>query len=163
QNDHFNPWGRTWWGGTPNGWHDNIHTTRSAICLTKENFVGYFYGADISADVLAQAMLLARCTFGVHLDMNPGLAGFEFYNVDMLSTFTPLGRPLQTDWEYEGGFRDLPDFRYRARRMIRGMREVNFPQYIHRDGRDFFYLTQRAVLPGANIPSMVSPSEPNEG
>jgi hypothetical protein len=163
EDEKFNPWGRTWWGGTPKGWHDEIHTTRSGICITKENFVGYFWGNDISADVLAEGMILARCAFGIHLDMNPGLAGFEFYNVQNASNFQPLGRPIQPDWEYEGSFKDLPDFHVRARRMIKGMSHMNFPQYIHRDARDFFYLTRRPELPGADLVSAVSPSEPGEG
>jgi len=163
QDEKFNPWGRTWWGGTPKGWHDEIHTTRSGICMTKENFVGYFWGNDISADVLADAMIMARCAFGVHLDMNPGLAGFEFYNVQNATNFQPLGRPVQPDWEYEGTFKDLPDFHVRARRMIKGMSHMNFPQYIHRDARDFFYLTRRPELPGADLVSPVQPPEPGEG
>lgn len=159
----FNPWGRTWWGGTPKGWHDEIHTTRSGICMTKENFVGYFWGNDISADVLAEGMILARCSYGIHLDMNPGLAGFEFYDVETAATFKPLGRPLQPDWEYEGVFKDLPDYHVRARRMIKGMSHMNFPQYIHRDARDFFYLTRRPELPGADLASIATPAQPGEG
>ncbi|MFO0676414.1 MAG: hypothetical protein U0169_07760 [Polyangiaceae bacterium] len=159
----WNPWGRVWWGGTPPGWSDNIHTTRSAVCMTKERFVGYFWGVNISAEVLANAMLAARCDYAVHLDMNPGLAGFEFYNVQPTSSFPSLGRPLQTDWEYEGTFRDLPDWKYRARRMIKGMAHINFPQYIHLDGRDFFYLTARAILPGPALAPVVTPGMPEEG
>ena len=34
QDGKFNPWGRNWWGGTPPGWPDQIHSARSAICLT---------------------------------------------------------------------------------------------------------------------------------
>jgi hypothetical protein len=151
QNDKFNPWGRTWWGGVPPGWQDTIHTTRSGICLTKENFVAYFWGDDISAEVLARGMLLARCAFGIHLDMNPGLAGFEFYNVQEAATWKPLGRPLQSTWEYEAKFKDMPGLQVRARRMVKGMGHINFPQYIHRDGRDFFYLTARPMLPGEEI------------
>lgn len=159
----YNPWGRTWWGGTPKGWHDEIHTTRSGVCMTKEGFVGYFWGNDISADVLAEGMILARCSYGVHLDMNPGLAGFEFYNVERSSDFKPLGRPLQPDWEYEGTFKDLPDFHVRARRMIKGMSHMNFPQYIHRDARDFFYLTRRPELPGKDLTSAMATPDPGEG
>jgi hypothetical protein len=85
--------------------------------------------------------------------MNPGLAGFEFYNVQNTANFQPLGRPLQPDWEYEGGFKDLPDFKFRARRMVKSMGHMLFPRYIHRDARDFFYLTARTVLPGAPITS----------
>ena len=159
----FNPWGRTWWGGTPPGWQDNIHTTRSGICSTKEGFVGYFFGADVSAEALARAMLQARCDYAVHLDMNPGLVGFEFYDVEPSASFQPLARPLQADWEHEGDFSALPGFRYRARRMIRGMSEQNFPQYIHLDGRDFFYLTRRPLLPGRDLAALVTPAEPGEG
>ncbi len=162
QNDRFNPWGRYWWGGTPPGWQDMIHTTRSGVCLTKENFVGYFFGNEISAEVLAQAMLAARCTFGIHLDMNPGLVGFEFYDVEPAEAMHPLGRPLQPDWEFEGPVTLLPAYRVRARRMVRSMVEVNFPKYIHLDSRDFFYLTERTLLPG---PELAVPGlrEPGEG
>jgi hypothetical protein len=159
----YNPWGRTWWGGTPPGWQDNIHTTRSGICLTKEHFVAYFYGGDVSADALAHAMIQARCDYAIHLDMNPGLVGFEFYDVEPAKTFAALGRPLQADWEHEGTFAALPDFRYRARRMIRGMSEQNFPQYLHLAGRDFFYLTRRPLLPGRNLVALAPPAQPGEG
>ena len=160
QNGKFNVWGRTWWGGTPIGWPDNIHTTRSGVCLSKEGFVGYFYGQDIAPEALAQAMLAARCELGVHLDMNPGLAGFEFYNVQPTSTWKPLGRPLQGDWEQEGTFKELPEYRYRARRMVKSMTHMNFPQYVHRHGRDFFYLTARQILPGAELPGAVANATP---
>ncbi len=151
QNDKYNPWGRAWWGGVPPGWHDAIHTTRSGLCLTKENFVAYFWGNDIGPEPLGRAMLLARCAFGIHLDMNPGLAGFEFYNVQPATTFQALGRPLQADWEVEGTFKDLPEFKFRARRMVKSMGHMLFPRYLHREARDFFYLTSRAVLPGAPL------------
>lgn len=148
QNDTWNPWKRTWWGGTPPGWHDAIHTTRSGLCLTKEGFSAYFYGVDVSAEELGRAMLRARCSYGMHLDMNGGHAGFEFYSMAPEAAYHPLARPLQTDWEYEGQVRGLPEFRFRARRMIRSMGHMNFPRYIRRDERDFFYLTSRRVLPG---------------
>jgi len=47
--------------------------------------------------------------------------------------------------------------------MTRGMTEVNFPQYIHREARDFFYLTERPLLPGAAIPPVVPPADGDEG
>jgi hypothetical protein len=163
QNDKYNPWGRAWWGGVPPGWHDAIHTTRSGVCLTKEGFVAYFWGNDIGPEPLGRAMLVARCAFGIHLDMNPGLAGFEFYNVQNTANFQPLGRPLQPDWEYEGGFKDLPDFKFRARRMVKSMGHMLFPRYIHRDARDFFYLTARTVLPGAPIAGTGEPGSTTDG
>jgi hypothetical protein len=163
QNDKFNPWGRTWWGGTPPGWKDNVHTTRSGVCLTKENFVAYLYGDDVSAEVLAQGMFAARCAYGIHLDMNPGLVGFEFYNVQHDKEYKPLGRPLQPSWEYEGTFKVLPEWHYRARRMIKTMTHFGFPTYIHVDARDFFYLTMRPVLPGPALDPPAAPAQPSEG
>jgi hypothetical protein len=154
QNDKYNPWQRAWWGGVPPGWHDAIHTTRSGLCLTKEGFVGYFYGNDIGPEPLGRAMLVARCAFGMHLDMNPGLAGFEFYDIQPAQTYQPLGRPLQPDWEFEGSVKDMPDLKFRSRRMIKSMGHMLFPRYIHRDGRDFFYLTSRSILPGAPPPNL---------
>jgi hypothetical protein len=151
QDDRFNPWGRNWWGGTPPGWPDQIHSARSAICLTKDNFAGYFYSASISAEDLAAGMLLARCSFGIHLDMNPGHAGFEFYDVAPEGQLQPLRRPLQNAWEAEGKVSGMPGWVFRARRMIRGMGHMLFPRYIQREARDFFYLTTRATLPGPAI------------
>ena len=156
QNDTWNPWKRTWWGGTPPGWHDAIHTTRSGLCLTKEGFSAYLYGVDVSAEELGRAMLRARCSYGMHLDMNGGHAGFEFYSMAPEAAYAPLARPLQTDWEYEGQVRGLPEFRFRARRMIRSMGHMNFPRYIRRDERDFFYLTARRVLPGPPLAGVVA-------
>jgi hypothetical protein len=161
QNDKFNPWGRTWWGGTPPGWPDQVHSTRSAICLTREGFIGYFYSTSISAEDLAQGMLDARCSFGIHLDMNPGHAGFEFYNIARDDSASPLGRPLQSDWEAEGRVPDMAGYLFRARRMIRAMGHMLFPRYIQREARDFFYLTARQLLPGA--PIVIGSAEPDEG
>ncbi len=81
QDEKFNPFNRTWWGGTPPGWADKTHTVRTGICLTKERFIAYFYGADLSPEALAQAMIQARCAFGLALDMNAGHSGLEFYKI----------------------------------------------------------------------------------
>ncbi len=162
QNGKFNPWGRTWWGGAPPGWPDQIHTARSAICLTVEGFAGYFYSTSISAEDLAQAMLAARCSFGIHLDMNVGHAGFEFYDVAPEGQLAPMGRPLQGDWEAQGKVPDMPGYVFRARRMIRGMGHMLFPRYIQREARDFFYLTSRTILPGAPVATAAEATEDHE-
>jgi hypothetical protein len=96
-------------------------------------------------------MIRARCKFGIHLDMNVGHTGLEFYRVAPAADLPPLGRTLQGDWEAEGPVPGLDGWNFRGRRMIRGMPLMNFPRYIHRDSRDFFYLTLRHVLPGADI------------
>ncbi len=97
-------------------------------------------------------MLATRCAFGIHLDMNPGHAGFEFYDVAADGkTLAPLGRPLQADWEAEGKVSGMPGYVFRSRRMIRGMGHMLFPRYIQREARDFFYLTARPLLPGAPL------------
>jgi len=156
KDEKFNPYGRTWWGGTPPEQTDKVHAVRTGICLTREDFIAYFYGTEIAAEVLAQAMIRARCKFGIHLDMNFGHTGLEFYRVGPAPNLAPVGRPLQSDWEAEGPVPGLEGWNFRARRMIRGMPLMNFPRYIHREARDFFYLTLRHVLPGADLGGAVA-------
>jgi hypothetical protein len=161
--EKFNPYNRTWWGGTPPGWADKTHTVRTGICHTKEHFVAYFYGADISPDALAQAMIQARCSYGLALDMNAGHSGLEFYKVAPAEEMDPLGRPTQNDWEHEGEVPGIDGWKFRTRRLIRGMGLMNFPRYIKRESRDYFYMTLRHVLPGPAIVSVMQPPVAGEG
>lgn len=147
----INPYRRTWWGGTPPEWEDRVNTTRTGICLTKEGFVAYFYGNEIDMMPVAQAMVQARCQYGLHLDMNPGHTGLEFYTVRPTELLGSLGRPLDRKWEAEGKVPHMPGWSFRARRMVRFMGLMNFPRYIQREARDYFYLTLRHVLPGADL------------
>lgn len=148
----FNPYGRTWWGGTPPDWEDKTHTTRTGMCLTKEGFVGYFYGNDLSPNALAQAMIQARCGYGLALDMNAGHSGLEFYRVGPTDQLGDLGRPIDRSWERTGDVPGMDGWSFRAKRLISSMGLMHFPRYIKREGRDFFYLTLRHVLPGAALP-----------
>ncbi|MET0594209.1 MAG: hypothetical protein ABW133_16020, partial [Polyangiaceae bacterium] len=127
KDEKFNPYRRTWWGGTPPGQADKVHTTRSGICLTREDFVAYFYGAELSAEALAQGMIQARCKFGIHLDMNVGHTGLEFYRAAPAADFMQLGRSIQPDWEAEGPVTGIAGWNFRGRRMIRYMPLMNFP------------------------------------
>lgn len=163
QDGTINPYGRTWWGGTPPGWADKTHTVRTGMCLTKEKFVAYFYGADLGPEGLAQSMIQARCSYGLALDMNAGHSGLEFYTVARSEDMPPLGRPLQNDWEAEGTVSGIDGFKFRGRRFIRGMGLMNFPRYIRREARDFFYMTLRHMIPGANITPIVQPPAEGEG
>ncbi len=161
--EKFNPYNRTWWGGTPPGWADKTHTVRTGICHTKESFIAYFYGADISPDALAQAMIQARCSYGLALDMNAGHSGLEFYKVAPADEMDPLGRPTQNDWEHEGEVPGIDGWKFRTRRLIRGMGLMSFPRYIKRESRDYFYMTLRHVLPGPAITPVIQPPLADEG
>lgn len=162
QGGQFNPYKRSWWGGTPPGWPDKTHTVRTGICLTKERFVAYFYGADLSPEALSQAMVQARCDYGIALDMNAGHSGLEFYHVAPDGELPALERPLQHDWEAEGEVSGLEGWRFRGRRLIRGMGLMNFPRYIRREARDFFYMTLRNILPGPSLAPAI-PGQAGEG
>ncbi len=158
----YNPFRRTFWGGNvPNSAPGDEHTCRTAVCLTREGYVAYFWGDDLTPRSLADGLIAARCAYGVHLDMNGSNTGFEFFKITPDRATTALRRPL-TSGEAEGAVPSAPGFHYRARRMLRGMHE-SFPRYIRRDPRDFFYLMLRAVLPGAPLVAPVEPAQPGEG
>jgi len=159
----INPYKQIKWGGTPPGSADSIHTTRSGVCITKDGFVGYFFGNDMTPETLGRGMTATGCTQAVHLDMNAGHTGFEFYRVAPTGELPDLMRPMQGDWEAENAVPQLPGWSFRARRMIKSMPHMLFPRYIGRDGRDFMYLTLRSVLPGSPLIPYVQPAEPNEG
>lgn len=158
-----NPYRREWWGGVPEGWTDDSRTVRSGLCLTEENFVAYFYGPSIDANHLASGMQRARCQYGIHLDMNAGHTGLEFYHVAKTGALPGLDRPLDAQWEATGPVPGMPGYSYLGRRMIKFMALMNFPRYIRRDARDFFYLTLRSLLPGEDVPTALASKEPGEG
>jgi hypothetical protein len=160
----FNPYRRTFWGGNvPGAPPGESHTARTGLCMTRESAVAFFWGRGLTERSLADAMLAARCTYGVHLDMNGANTGFEFLRVTRAAETPPLRRRIVTDHESEGPVPSAPRFTYRARRMVRGMDEMGFPRYIKRDPRDYFYLMLRAVLPGAPLRTVVQPALPGEG
>ncbi|MEJ7735253.1 MAG: serine/threonine-protein kinase [Polyangiaceae bacterium] len=162
EDEKFNPYGRTWWGGTVPGSEDKTHTVRTGICMTREGFVAYFYGADISPDALSQAMIQARCKYGLALDMNGGHAGLEFYNVQPSDEYRPLDRRLSHDWEAEGTVPAIDGWKFRGRRFIRGMGLMNFPRFNKRDARAVFYRTLRPVRTGAPVPGGAAEAEPGK-
>lgn len=116
----FNPFKRRKWGSTAGKNVDKSHTVRTGICLLEGGGLAYFFGSDVSAETLGKTMVAFHCDYGVHLDMNAGHSGFEFYNV-----------------------KDDQGEDFEAHRMIAKMWHMNFPRYIKRDGRDFFYLYLR--------------------
>lgn len=158
-----NPYGRTWWGGVPPGWTDESRTVRSGICLTKEGFVAYFYGISIDAMHLAAAMQQARCNYGIHLDMNAGHTGLEFYRVSKTEELPKLDRVLEKSWEATGEVDGLPGYSFLGRRLIKFMGLMNFPRYIRREGRDFFYLLLKPVLPPEPLKPLLASAKEGEG
>jgi hypothetical protein len=158
-----NPYHRYWWGGVPPGWTQETRTVRSGLCMTKEGFVGYFYGTSIDPDVLSYAMQRARCVYGVHLDMNAGHTGLEFYRAAPTGKIPPIKHRLDDVWEARGPVPGMDGWEFIGRRMFRLMALMNFPRYIGTEQRDFFYLTLRPVLPGDPVPNAVEPAQPGEG
>jgi len=163
QDGAINPYKRHWWGGVPPGWTEEARTVRSALCMTKEGFIGYFYGSSVDPDVLALAMQRARCDYGVHLDMNPGHTGLEYYHAAPSGTLPKLNRALDDVSEARGPIPGMPGWEFMGRRMIRLMALMNFPRYINTESRDFFYLTLRHILPGDALAPVLSPAESAEG
>jgi len=163
QDGVINPYKRHWWGGVPPGWTEEARTVRSALCMTKEGFIGYFYGSSVDPDVLALAMQRARCNYGVHLDMNPGHTGLEYYHAAPAGTLPKLSRPLDDVSEARGPVPGMAGWEFMGRRMIRLMALMNFPRYINTEQRDFFYLTLRHILPGEPLTPALKPAENAEG
>jgi hypothetical protein len=95
-------------------------TLRSGLCRIESGALAYFMGTDIDGETLGAAMLHTGCTFGIHLDMNPGHTGFEYYEV------------------YGPGRRD-----FNTRLLLPEHHLARHPRYIRQSARDFFYLWLR--------------------
>lgn len=163
QDGEINPFNRDWWGAAPPGARDPTYTQRSGACLTEEGFAAYFWGPSLSPEALGAAMVAARCTHGTHLDMNAVLTGFEFYHVAPTDELPEIDRPLDQDFEREGTVPHRRELSFRSRRLARGMKQLNFPRYVRRDTRDFFWLKLRHVLPGPPLEPVITPPLEGEG
>ena len=148
----YNPWGRWWWGAAPPGATEQTLTHRSGMCITEEGFAAFFWGGGLGPEALGQAMISARCARSMHLDMNSGHCGFEFFRPysptpDPRDPALPTVARVDHDSQYDGEFPGVPSMQIRARKAVDSM-QMRFPRYTQRDPRDFFYLTLRPVLPG---------------
>ncbi len=147
----YNPWQRWWWGAAPEWADEQTYIPRSGLCLTSDGVLAYFWGESMGPEELGKAMLAARCERGLHLDMNGKHTGFEFYRGFAPGVaMPPVGHAL-TDSEYSGTDIDLRGYHYRARLAVKSMTPQRFPRYLERDPRDFFYLTRKPLLPGADV------------
>ncbi len=152
EDGRYNPWERWWWGAAPPGATEQTFTHRSGVCLTEEGFMAFFWGGSLGPEALGQAMIAARCVRAMHLDMNSGHCGFEFFrpyatSADPRDLALPEVPRIDADAEYDGAFPGAHGLRLRARKAVRSM-QMRFPRYTARDPRDFFYLTLRPTLPG---------------
>ena len=94
-------------------------------------------------------MLSARCVRGMHLDMNSKHTGFELYRTFAPNETAPeLSRKLDRDVEWQGPIEGGRGYTSRAKLAVKTMTPLRFPRYLDRDPRDFFFLTQKPVLPG---------------
>jgi hypothetical protein len=152
EDGRFNPWGRWWWGAAPQQKSEQTLTQRSALCATREGFMVYAWGDSASPEALGAALLSARCLRAMHLDMNSGHSGFEFYNV-IAPDEARLAAGPGANFRYEGALPELPGYLLRARKGVTAM-GMPLPRYIHPDPRDYFYLT---LKPG--IETMPAPGE----
>lgn len=159
EGDTINPYRLKWWGAAPQGYEERVFTLRTGLCLTHGGKIIYLWGKNLSPETLGEAMRTAGCDFGMHLDMNPGHSGFEYYRVDPQGRQPEMTRPLDTEFEAEGPVPGRPDLFFRTRKMHPEMRHMRFPRYIGRDPRDFFYLLKRDSI-FDNPPSDAQPWSP---
>lgn len=150
EDGRYNPWERWYWGAAPRQVDEQTYTTRSGMCLTGEGFLAYFWSQGVGPEALGAAMIQTRCVRSIHLDMNNPHCGFEFFRpVAPGEVLAPLtGRRRES--EFDGRFPRTEGWRLRGRRGVRSM-GMPFPRFSDRDGRDFFYLTLRPVLPGPHL------------
>jgi hypothetical protein len=148
----YNPWGRWWWGAAPEDATEQTFTYRSGVCITHEGFMAFFWGNSLGPEALGAAMLAARCSRAMHLDMNNTHTGMELYRpvADAPTAFdapAPAVASVDDEYQYDGEFPGVSGYHLRARRAVRSM-QMHFPRYVERDPRDFFYLVLRPTLPG---------------
>ena len=152
EGEAYNPWQRWWWGAAPEWAKEQTFIHRSGLCVTREGFMGYFWGESMGPEELGKTMHAARCVRGMHLDMNGKHTGFELYQPFAKDQVMPdLGRALRPS-EFEGAIsNDATGMHVRARLAVTTMSPLRFPRYLNQDPRDYFYLTRKPTLPGADL------------
>ena len=151
EDDVINPLKNQYWGLAVRSQREKIHIVRSGICFTKEGYGAYLWGKALSLNTMARAMKIARCQYGMQLDINRTNASAEWYRIVPRSTVkgTPPRRMRRGGRKSWGVVPGAKDWVFYARSWLPGMYTRPFPRFIRRDWRDFFYLSLRPVLPGA--------------
>ena len=121
-----NPRRRYLWGFTLDEDISMMNTIRSGICMTDDGTLIYAWGEDLTARTLGVTMNAARCTYGIHLDMNP------FHTVLVAFRFAPYAEGTK------------PEFKYRHL-----IKETMYspPRLVNGAPKDFFFMTLRDNSP----------------
>jgi hypothetical protein len=160
-----NPLKNRYWGLAVRSQRERIYIVRSGICFTKEGYGAYLWGKALSLETLTQAMKIARCQYGMQLDINRTNASLEWYRMVPRSTVKGdpprrIARGGRKSWGLVPGAKDWVFY---AQSWLPGMYTRPFPRFIRRDWRDFFYLSLRSVLPGSNLRPVAAPPREGEG
>lgn len=139
----FNPYRRRTWG-----WHRKVagavdgKTIRSALCYTNDGYVMYFYAEFTDEHGLANTLFHVGCRYALHLDMNRGHTGFEHYRL-----LKEGEEPTDDDASIE-----VAGVRFEGSTLHPTIKHMKAPvRYLGVDYRDYFYLTLRQVVPGADL------------
>ncbi len=123
EHDKVNPSGRSQWGFTLPG--TTMQTERSGLCVTNAGHLIYAWGDDVSATTLGQAMKMASCVYGMHLDMNPHHTGFIFTSITEIK-----GRNYKSE-------------------LLDKQMGIEPARYIEYAPKDFFYMTLHDPMPAS--------------
>ncbi len=118
-----NPTNRQLWGWQIQG--KSVLTERTALCVTPAGQLYYAWGEEIDGPTLGRALGQVGCSYGMHLDMNPGHCGFVFTRVD-----------------------DLKKHEFTVRRAVPKM-SIPPDRYVRWSAKDFFYVMLRQPAPRA--------------
>jgi hypothetical protein len=150
----FNPYRRRTWG-----WHKNVAgavhgmTIRSSLCYTYDGFIMYLYSEFQNEHGLANTLFHVGCRYAIHLDMNKGHTGFEFYKLLGESVSFPTAE-----------YKEVDGLTFRGTSLHPTARHMKAPtRYLGVDYRDFFYLQLRDVLPGPNLASTPGTTSNEDG
>ncbi len=149
-----NPLGNEYWGWAVRRYRERIYIVRSGLCLTREGYGAYFWGKAVSLGSLTRAMRMARCVYGMQMDINYTNASLELYRVWEVGRGGPRPPrrfPVGHKRVVRGMVPGSRRYAFEARNWLPGMYLSPFPRYIRVNWRDFGYLALRPILPGPDV------------
>ncbi len=157
EGDRENPLKSKYWGWAVRKYRQKVYIVRSGLCQTREGFGAYFWGKAVSLKSLTRAMKMARCRYGMQMDINFTNASLELYRIDSAAGMRP--RPprhfrVGSGRLVRGLVPGTQTYGFEARSWLPGMYLSPFPRYIRTNWRDFGLLYLRPLLPGKSSPGM---------